>query len=49
MPALISQGVVEPNKQCIVEGETILVRAQTALDMLRRKENSGVKLIWRVG
>ena len=48
MPAMLSQGIVKPNKQRVVEGKTLLVRAQTALDTLRRKEVSGAKLVWRV-
>jgi hypothetical protein len=40
--------MIKPNKQKIVEGETLLQRAQTALDMLRRKEVSAERLVWRV-
>jgi hypothetical protein len=45
---LLSDGVLKPNKQNIVEGETLLERGQKALDMLRRKEVSGERLVWRV-
>ena len=48
MPALLEAGVVKPNKQKIVEGASLLERAQKAIDMLRRKEVSGERLVWRV-
>ena len=48
MPTLLSKGVVLPNKQKIVEGATVLERAQKALDMLRRKEASAERLVWKV-
>ncbi|KAJ8071792.1 hypothetical protein OCU04_002106 [Sclerotinia nivalis] len=48
MPTLLAQGVVQPNKIKIVEGKTLLQRAQKALDALRRKETSGERLVWRV-
>jgi hypothetical protein len=48
MPAMLAQGIVKPNKQRIVEGPTLLARAQAALDILRRKEVSGERLVWRV-
>jgi hypothetical protein len=48
VPALLRDGIVKPNKQKIVEGGTLLERAQTALDMLRRKEVSAERLVWRV-
>ncbi|RDW89190.1 hypothetical protein BP6252_01222 [Coleophoma cylindrospora] len=38
MPTLLAEGVVKPNKVKIVEGKTVLDRAQAAMDMLRRKE-----------
>ncbi|KAL8764001.1 MAG: hypothetical protein Q9184_000289 [Pyrenodesmia sp. 2 TL-2023] len=38
MPTLLTQGIVRPNKPKIVEGATLLERAQKALDILRRKE-----------
>ena len=41
MPTLLAQGVVRPNRRKIVEGATLLERAQKALDILRRKEVSG--------
>ena len=48
MPFLVEKGVIKPNKQKIVEGKTLLERAQNALDALRRKEVSGERLVWRV-
>jgi hypothetical protein len=48
MPAMLREGFVKPNKQRIVEGETLLERAQRALNALRRREVSGERLVWRV-
>lgn len=48
MPKLLADGVVLPNKYRIIEGKTLLERAQAALDALRRKEMSGERLVWRI-
>jgi hypothetical protein len=48
MPALLASGDVKPNRQRIIEGATLLERAQKAIDALRRKEVSGERLVWRV-
>ncbi|KAK4218797.1 chaperonin 10-like protein [Rhypophila decipiens] len=48
VPALLKSGHVQPNKQRIVEGKTLLERAQNALDLLRERAPSGEKLVWRV-
>ncbi|KAF1955802.1 GroES-like protein [Byssothecium circinans] len=48
MPAMLKEGIVKPNAQKIIEGKTMLERAQTALDALRRKEASMERLVWRV-
>jgi len=48
MPTLLASGVVEPNDQVMVEGQTLLERAEKALSLLRRKEVSGARLVWRV-
>ncbi|KAH7394870.1 chaperonin 10-like protein [Phaeosphaeria sp. MPI-PUGE-AT-0046c] len=48
MPAMLKAGIVTPQKQRIVEGATLLERAQKAMDMLRRKEASMERLVWRV-
>jgi hypothetical protein len=48
MPVMLEKGIVTPQKQRIVEGATMLQRAQKAMDMLRRKEASMERLVWRV-
>ncbi|KAF3397821.1 Uncharacterized protein F1880_005608 [Penicillium rolfsii] len=48
IPALLRAGDIEPNKQRIVEGDTLLGRAQQALDLLRERAPSGERLVWRV-
>lgn len=48
MPSALSEGWVVPNKRRIVEGKTLLERAQKALDLLRDKAVSGERLVWRV-
>ncbi|KAK4177988.1 chaperonin 10-like protein [Triangularia setosa] len=48
IPVLLSQGVIQPNKTRVVEGATLLERAQNALQLLRNQAPSGERLIWRV-
>jgi hypothetical protein len=48
MPAMLKRGIVKPNAQKIIEGKTMLERAQKAMDALRRQEASGERLVWRV-
>ncbi|OBT46472.1 hypothetical protein VE00_03367 [Pseudogymnoascus sp. WSF 3629] len=48
IPTLLAEGVVRPNKQRIIEGKTLLERAQKALDTLRNKAVSGERLVWRI-
>jgi len=48
MPTLLQEGAIRPTKLKLVEGKTLLERAQKALDMMRRKEVSGERLVWRV-
>jgi hypothetical protein len=48
MPTMLKEGIVSAQKQILVEGATILERAQKAMDMLRRKEASMERLVWRV-
>jgi hypothetical protein len=48
MPTMLKEGIVEPNAQRIIEGGTMLERAQKAMDALRRKEASMERLVWRV-
>ncbi|KAF1939821.1 GroES-like protein [Clathrospora elynae] len=49
MYTMLEEGIVTPQKQRIVDGATLLERAQRAMDMLRRKEASMERLVWRVG
>lgn len=48
MPTMLAKGIIKPNPQRVVEGATLLERAQKSIDMLRRKEVSGERLVWRV-
>ena len=48
MPTLLAHGIVRTNKYRLIEGATLLERAQAALDILRRKEVSGERLVWKV-
>lgn len=48
MPTLLERGVIQPNEQVIVEGDTLLERAEKALSKLRNKEVSGARLVWRI-
>lgn len=48
MHTMLKERIVEPNKQRIIEGKTMLERAQNAMNALRRKEASGERLVWRV-
>lgn len=48
MPAALRQGWVKPNKVRVVEGDTLLERAQKAMDLLRDRAVSGERLVWRV-
>ncbi|KAK4127178.1 GroES-like protein [Parathielavia appendiculata] len=48
IPALLEQEVIRPNKQRVVEGSTLLERAENALSLLRDNAVSGEKLVWRV-
>ncbi|KAK0671416.1 chaperonin 10-like protein [Cercophora samala] len=48
IPALLAQGVIQPNKARVVEGATLLERAQNALQLLRDQAPSGERLVWRV-
>ena len=47
MTQMLQMGVVKPNRQKLVEGVTLLERAQRAMDALRRKEVSGERLVWK--
>ena len=48
MPTMLKKRIVIPNNQKIIVGETMLERAQAAMNSLRRKEVSGERLVWRV-
>ena len=48
MPAMLAEGLIKPGRQKVVEGPTMLARAQKAIDMLRRGDVSGERLVWRV-
>ncbi|EXF77472.1 zinc-binding dehydrogenase [Colletotrichum fioriniae PJ7] len=48
VPTLLEQGIIKPNKQKIVEGATMLERAQKAIELLRKRDPSGERLVWRV-
>ncbi|TDZ36788.1 Deshydrogenase mlcG [Colletotrichum spinosum] len=48
IPTLLEQGIVRPNPHRIVEGATLLERAQDAIVLLRNKAVSGERLVWRV-
>lgn len=48
MPKVLARGVIQPNKQRVVEGSTLLERAERALALLRDRDVSGEKLVWRV-
>lgn len=48
IPALLNQNIVRPNPHRVVEGETLLERAQDAIVLLRNKAVSGERLVWRV-
>jgi hypothetical protein len=48
MPAMLKNGAVKPNRIKLVEGKTLLERAENALDLLRQKVPSAERLVWRV-
>ena len=48
MPEALRRGIVEPNDQVVVEGKTLLERAEKAMGILRRRGVSGGRLVWRV-
>ncbi|PWY70767.1 hypothetical protein BO83DRAFT_389974 [Aspergillus eucalypticola CBS 122712] len=48
MPTLLAQGAIEPNKQQMVAGETLLDNARKALDIMRSGAVSGERLVWQV-
>ncbi|KAK1066221.1 hypothetical protein LTR48_009554, partial [Friedmanniomyces endolithicus] len=48
MPTLLAEGIVKPNRYELIEGSTLVERAQNALDQLRSGTVSGARLVWRV-
>ncbi|KAK1147830.1 hypothetical protein N8T08_000343 [Aspergillus melleus] len=48
LPTLLAQGAIQPNKQRVIEGKTLLERATTALDTMRSGSVSGERLVWKV-
>ncbi|KAM0564006.1 hypothetical protein ACHAPJ_000214 [Fusarium lateritium] len=48
VPALLKDGIITPNKYRVVEGSSAVERAQKALDILRNREVSGERLVWRI-
>lgn len=48
MPGLLQGGLIRPNKQRLVEGKTLLERAEQALSLFREGSVSGEKVVWRV-
>lgn len=48
VPELLRQGAVEPTRQRIVEGNSLLERAQEAMNLLRSRAPRGERLVWRV-
>ncbi|KAK1083299.1 hypothetical protein LTR48_006388 [Friedmanniomyces endolithicus] len=48
MPTLLAEGIVKPNRYELIEGSTLVERAQNALDKLRSGTVSGARLVWRV-
>ena len=48
MPELLKTGVVAPNRQKFVQGDSMLERAEKALGLLRAREVRGERAVWRV-
>jgi hypothetical protein len=48
VPKLLKDGVIKPNRYRVVEGSSAVERAQKAVDILRNKEVSGERLVWRL-
>ncbi|KAF8873875.1 chaperonin 10-like protein [Infundibulicybe gibba] len=49
LPALLEQGLVEPNRVRLMEEGPLMSRAEAALDLLRNNRVSGEKLVLKVG
>ncbi|KAL9061130.1 MAG: hypothetical protein Q9162_000275 [Coniocarpon cinnabarinum] len=48
MPTLLRDGIVRPNRQQIVEGKTMLERAEKAMGLLRGRQLRGERAVWKV-
>ncbi|KAJ9130611.1 Zinc-binding dehydrogenase [Coniochaeta hoffmannii] len=48
VPSLLERGIIKANKLKIVEGKTMLERAEKARQLLRNQAVSGEKLVWRI-
>lgn len=48
MHTMLKERIIEPQKQKIVDGVTLLERAQKAMNMLREKQASMERLVWRI-
>ncbi|KPA35351.1 dehydrogenase [Fusarium langsethiae] len=48
VPKLLEDGVITPNRYRVVEGSSAVERAQRAVDILRNKDVSGERLVWRI-
>lgn len=48
IPYFLEKGLVAPLKARIVEGKDMLDRAQKALDLLRERQVSGERLVWKI-
>ncbi|KAF5238901.1 hypothetical protein FANTH_10144 [Fusarium anthophilum] len=48
IPELLKDAHIKPNKHRVVDGDTLLERAQRALDLLRDRAPSGERLVWKV-
>jgi len=45
---MLKERIVAPNPYRIIEENTLAERANKALDILRKKEVSGERLVWRI-
>ena len=48
MSTLLDQVIIEPNRQELVEGKTLVDTAQKALDFMRSGTVNGERLVWKV-
>jgi len=48
MPDLVGKGLIKPNRYRLVEGATLLERAQSAFDVFKRGEGTPERLIVKI-